>query len=198
MPYRPAPPTAASNNITTAIAPRIRVRIVKRRICIIQDIDNFSLLEAGPTTPGWGIGHSGYPRCGLYRQPRAALEQEKRAAGAALVTDQVRSDVEQEVQHVAVLDHVLLAFRTHLAGLFRACFTLVLDEVLEGDGLGADEAPLEIGVDDAGGLGGRVTDADGPGAHFLDPGREVGLQAQQLEAGTDEAVLTPHPQLQPP
>ena len=78
------------------------------------------------------------------------------------------SDIEQEVQHVAVLDDVVLAFGTHLAGFLGALFALVLDEVVEGDGLGADEAAFEVGMDDAGG--------------------EVGLQAQEVVAGADEAV----------
>jgi hypothetical protein len=60
------------------------------------------------------------------------------------------SDVEQEVQHVAILDHVFLAFGAHLAGFLGAGFALVLDEVVKGDGLGADEAAFEVGVDDGG------------------------------------------------
>jgi hypothetical protein len=48
--------------------------------------------------------------------------------------------VEQEVQHVAVLDHVFLAFRAHLARLPWRLLALAGDEVVEGDGLGADEA----------------------------------------------------------
>jgi hypothetical protein len=35
---------------------------------------------------------------------------------------------------------------------------------------------------------GGVAHVDGPGAHFLDAGGEVGLQAQQLVAGADQAV----------
>ena len=98
------------------------------------------------------------------------------------------SDIEQEVQHVAVLDDVVLAFGAHLAGFLGALFALVLDEVVEGDGLGADEAAFEVGVDDAGGFGGGVAFVDGPGADFLDAGGEVGLQAQEVVAGADEAV----------
>ena len=33
-----------------------------------------------------------------------------------------------------------------------------------------------------------VADADGPGAHFFDASGEVGLQTQQFEARTDQAV----------
>ena len=41
------------------------------------------------------------------------------------------------------------------------------------DGLGADEAALEVGVDHAGGLRRRVAAMDRPGAHFLLAGGEV-------------------------
>src|SRR5690606_14704605 len=55
------------------------------------------------------------------------------------------SDVEQEVQHVAVLNHVILAFGAHLARFLGALFALVGDEVVVGDGLGTNEAALEVG-----------------------------------------------------
>lgn len=71
------------------------------------------------------------------------------------------SDVEQEVEDVAVLDHVVLAFRTLLAGLLGTLLALVGDEVIEADRLGADEAPLEIGVDDARRLWRSVALVDG-------------------------------------
>src|SRR5262249_34407101 len=57
------------------------------------------------------------------------------------------SDVEAEVHDVAVLDDVGLAFLAHLAGLRRAALSLEADIVVVGDGLGGDEALLEIGVD---------------------------------------------------
>ena len=59
---------------------------------------------------------------------------------------------EAEVQHVAVLNGVVLAFEPELARFARARLALVRDVVVIGDRLGADEALLEIGVDDAGGL----------------------------------------------
>ena len=59
---------------------------------------------------------------------------------------------EPEVHDVAVLDDVLLAFEAHLAGFLGADLAAERHEVVVGDGLGADEALLEVGVDDAGGL----------------------------------------------
>jgi hypothetical protein len=66
----------------------------------------------------------------------------------------------------------------HLAGFLGALLALAGDEVVEGYGLGADEAMLEIGMDHAGRLRRGVALVDGPGADFLHPGGEVGLQAQ--------------------
>ena len=59
------------------------------------------------------------------------------------------------------------------------------DEIVIGDGLGADEAALEVGVDLAGGLGRLGAAVDGPGARFLGAGGEEGDQAEQLVAGAD-------------
>ena len=55
-------------------------------------------------------------------------------------------------------------------------------QVVEADDLGLDESPLEVGVDDTGGLGRRVADMDGPCARLLGPGGEEGLQPQGGEA----------------
>ena len=62
------------------------------------------------------------------------------------------------------------------------------DEVVIGDGLGADEAALEIGVDDAGRLRRLGAARDGPGAHFLRAGGEIGDQAEEIVAGADQPV----------
>jgi hypothetical protein len=72
-----------------------------------------------------------------------------------------------EVHHVAVLHDVLLAFEPELARLARTRFALERDVVVIGDGLGADEALLEIRMDDAGRLRGLGALGDGPGARLL-------------------------------
>ena len=56
------------------------------------------------------------------------------------------------MHHVAVRDHILLALEPHLAGVAGAGLAAQRDIVVIGDRLGADEALLEIGVDDAGRL----------------------------------------------
>ena len=54
-----------------------------------------------------------------------------------------------EMHHVAVGDDIVLAFQPQLAGIARAGLAAERDIVVIGDGLGADEAALEIGMDDA-------------------------------------------------
>src|SRR5690606_30986855 len=53
-----------------------------------------------------------------------------------------------------------------------------LEELVEGDDLGLDEAALEVGVDDAGGLRSGRALGDGPGTGLLGAGGKVGLQAR--------------------
>src|ERR1700712_3766870 len=66
-----------------------------------------------------------------------------------LTTSDWPSHVEAELHHVAVLHHVVLALHTHLAGRAGGVHRAGLDEVVEADDLGLDEALLEVGVDDA-------------------------------------------------
>ena len=96
------------------------------------------------------------------------------------------SHVEAELHHVAVLHHVVLALHAGLARRAGLGDRARLDQVVEGDDLGLDEALLEVGVDDTGRLGGGGALLDGPGAGFLGAGREVGLQAQGVEADAGE------------
>ena len=56
-----------------------------------------------------------------------------------------------------------------LPASFAPCLARAGDVVVVGDHFGADEAVLEVGVDDAGGLRRGRADVDGPRAHFLGP-----------------------------
>src|SRR5258708_15962131 len=87
-------------------------------------------------------------------------------------------DVEAEVDHVAVAHRVVLAFQTKFACLLGAELALEGDEVVVGGDLGADEAALEIGMDDTGCLRRRGACTHRPGTHFLRPAGEKGLQSQ--------------------
>src|SRR5690348_8571161 len=62
------------------------------------------------------------------------------------------SNVEPEVHDIALLDEVLLAFETQLACIARTGFAVAGDVVCERNHLGADEAALEVGVNDCGRL----------------------------------------------
>ena len=92
------------------------------------------------------------------------------------------------MHHVAVAHDVLFAFGRELACIAALGLAAELHEVLPPDDLGLDEAALEVGVDDAGGLGGEGALRDRPGANFLHAGREIRREAQQLVAGADDGV----------
>ena len=53
------------------------------------------------------------------------------------------------MHHVAVGDDVILAFEAKLPGIAGTGFAAAARIVVIGDGLGADEAALEVGVNDA-------------------------------------------------
>ena len=91
---------------------------------------------------------------------------------------------------VPVLHHIVLAFKPHLAGVLGALLALRDDEIVIGDGFGPDEALLEIGMDDAGGLRRGGARWDRPGTRLLRPDGEEGDQAEQLIASANEPVET--------
>ena len=101
---------------------------------------------------------------------------------------QNKSNVKQEVHHIAIFNDVIFPFRTHPACFLRALLTLVGDEVFIRDSLRANEAFLEVGVDLTSRLRRSRTDRDGPCTHFFYASSEVGLQIQQLIARADHAV----------
>src|SRR5688572_1506196 len=97
-------------------------------------------------------------------------------------------DVEAEVDHVAVAHGVVLALEAELAGLLGAELAAVRYEVVIGSDFRANEPALEIGMDHAGGLRRGRARMYRPGAHFLGPCGEIGLQAEQRVRGSDDAV----------
>src|SRR5690606_16978912 len=60
------------------------------------------------------------------------------------------------------------------------------DEVVVGDRLGLDEAALEVGMDDAGGLRRAVAGVNRPGAHLFLARREERPQPEQMVGGADQ------------
>src|SRR5204863_390164 len=65
-------------------------------------------------------------------------------------------DVEAKVDHIAVAHHVVLALEAKLARFLRPLLAAVRDEVIVRRHFGADEAALEVGMDDAGGPASRI------------------------------------------
>ena len=57
------------------------------------------------------------------------------------------SNVEAEVQDIGLAHQIILAFQPQPAGFLGPGFAVVLDEIVERDGLRTNEAPLEISVD---------------------------------------------------
>src|SRR6187551_2038174 len=129
-------PRSGTTGCATTASPSSSTPIPKHRI-----YPTTSCRSATSTAGGWG----GWRNTSSDGRPRLVARIGDLRCSRS-------SDVEQEVQHVAVLDDVLLAF---LAQPARRCGTglaLVLDEVVVADRLGADEAALEVGVDHPGGL----------------------------------------------
>ena len=100
------------------------------------------------------------------------------------------SDVEQELDHVAILYDVLLALGALQAlGLDSGIIEVVGFQVAIADDAGADEAALEVAVDLTGSLRSLGALADGPGAALLFAVGQEGDEAQQVVAGRPLASM---------
>ncbi|CAN4017775.1 VanZ-like domain-containing protein, partial [Dysosmobacter welbionis] len=98
------------------------------------------------------------------------------------------SYVEPEVDHVSVLNHILLALAAEQPFLLGGVDAAAGDHVIVCDDLRPDEAPLDVGVDLAGGLGGLGALLDGPGPALVLAVGQEGDQAQQSVGALDEPV----------
>ena len=98
------------------------------------------------------------------------------------------SNVKEEVDDVAVLHHVFLALAAHQTlGLGGGHGAAGL-HVLEGDDLCPNEAPLEVGVNFARGLGSLGSLAYGPGPALITARGKEGDEAQQFVGAADQAA----------
>src|SRR6476619_4560861 len=97
-------------------------------------------------------------------------------------------NVEEEVDDVAVLDHVRLAFAAERAVLLRLGHRSGGDQVVIPDDFSPNEAALDICVDRAGRLDGSFAAMDRPGAACIRPDGKEGHQAKQREREADDAV----------
>ena len=84
---------------------------------------------------------------------------------------------------VTVLDDILFAFQTELAGFLGAAFSVATDIIVISNGFGPDEALLKVGVNDAGSRRSFCAARDGPGARLFWADSEVGDKV----GGTDSA-----------
>src|SRR5581483_7898418 len=97
------------------------------------------------------------------------------------------SDVEADLEHVAVLDLVLLALDAELAELLRLRPRPDVEQVVPVDHLGADETTLQVRMDDTRALGCLGPGAERPRARLLVTRGEEGAPAEQLVRGAGGA-----------
>src|ERR1700733_12284864 len=100
------------------------------------------------------------------------------------------SVIEPEMHHVAIGDDVLLAFQTQLSSVARAGLAAERHVIGVSNRFSANEALLEVRVNDAGGRRGLGAAMDCPGTRLLWPGREISDEVEQLVAGADQPVET--------
>src|SRR5579875_1173686 len=96
------------------------------------------------------------------------------------------SDVEAEFDHVPVPHDVVLALHAGLAQRSDGGHRSGRHQVGVADDLGLDEAPLEVGVDDAGGFGGGGGRIIKKSTGLLGPGGQEGLQSEGVEPDVDQ------------
>src|SRR5262245_35250503 len=94
------------------------------------------------------------PRCAATRTPRGARWP-------------ARSDVEADVQDVAVLDHVGLPLEALLPAPRRLGVRAGVEQVVPAHDLAADESARDVRVDRLGGLERRLPATQRPGARLL-------------------------------
>src|SRR6185369_17774090 len=81
-------------------------------------------------------------------------------------------NIKPEQHHVTILHDVVLPFAAHFPGGSGALLAVVGDVVAVRDGLGPDEAALEVAVDLPGGRGGAGAAMDRPRPRLFRPGGE--------------------------
>src|SRR5581483_9632102 len=93
------------------------------------------------------------------------------------------SDVEADLQDVAVLDLVVLALDAELPLFLGPGPRADREQLVPPDDLGPDEPPLEVGVDHAGALGGPGAGPERPGPALLVAGGEERPPAEEVVGG---------------
>ena len=98
--------------------------------------------------------------------------------------------IKKEVDDVSVLHNIFLALAAHQTLGLGSGHGAAFLHILEGDYLSPDEAPLEVGVNLAGGLGSLGAVLDGPGPALVGTGGEEGDEAQKGVAAANQLVET--------
>src|SRR4051812_20951021 len=111
--------------------------------------------------------------------------------------ERTMSDVEADLEDVAVDDLVVLALDPQLARLFCLVPRAELQELVPVDDLGPDETPLQVGVDDAGTLRRTGAGPERPRPALLVARREEGPPTQQVLGGPGHARESALAQAQP-
>src|SRR5579875_323680 len=104
--------------------------------------------------------------------------------GVATTTTRPPSDVEADLEDIAVHHLVVLALDPQLARLPGRRPGPVGQQLVPVDHFGPDEAPLQVGVDHPGALGGLGTGPEGPGPALFLPGGEKGPPPEQPVGGS--------------
>ena len=91
------------------------------------------------------------------------------------------SDVEEDVEDVAVGDFVVFAVGLEEGAFLGFGFGAAVEQVVPADDLGADESAFEVAVDAAGGALGVGPGGDGPGAAFVFADGEKAAQTEDAE-----------------
>src|SRR4051794_24993268 len=107
------------------------------------------------------------------------------------------SDVEADLQHVAVDHLVVLALDPELAGFLGLVPRAQIEELVPPDDLGPDEAPLQVGVDDPGALGRLGAGPEGPRPALLVTGGEEGAPPEEVVGGPGHPRKSSFPEAEP-
>src|SRR5579864_8788568 len=121
------------------------------------------------------------------RRARREVASSAEASTSPLRSSQAISDVEPDLQHVAVLHLVVLALDAKLALLLGRLPRAEGEELVPADHLGADEPALQVGVDDAGALRCLGAGAERPRPALLVAGGEERPPAEHGVGGLRHA-----------
>lgn len=104
------------------------------------------------------------------------------------VSKEELSDPRTDMHHLAILGDVVLTLESHDPLIPTSGQGLEPNQVIPGNNLGTNKAPLEIGMDRPGGNFRRRALPDRPGPDFVFTNREERDQTEERVAGPDDPV----------